>query len=223
MKKYDLVIFDKDGTLLDTSLGIYNTNRKTMEKLGIPQPPPEKLKEIMGPPLEYCFHNVCGVPMERLQEAIDYYMVIYKEAGMHEMEPYDGMIDTLQRLKDAGCKLGVATLKEHVFVGPILEENNMLHYMDAYHGSTHDAQGLITTKTAVIRKCMEDCGVDPSRTLMVGDSRYDGEGAMEAGVDFVGVTYGFSIHSPADLEGVPFVLLADTPQAVADFVLGKEE
>ena len=218
MRKYDMIIFDKDGTLVDTSRGIYATNRATLEKLGYPIPDEETLTGIMGPPLEYCFGVVCGVPQENVSDAVHTYVDIYKQNGCHQVDEYPGMLDTLKVLKADGYHIGVATLKEHIFVETILAESNLLPYIDTFHGSTHGDGSLSVTKSELIKKCLDECGVSPDRALMVGDSRYDGQGAMEAGVDFLGVSYGFSIHTPADMDGIPNVGLAATPVEILNFV-----
>ena len=222
MRPYDLIIFDKDGTLLDTSPGIYATNRQTLTDMGLPIPPPERLAGIMGPPLEYCFRTVCQVPEERVSEAVRRYVKIYSESGIHNMTPYAGMIETLKALKAEGYKTGVATLKEHIFVGQILRENHMEDWIDAYFGSHHGEGGLSTTKSMLIRQCLQTLSCPPHRALMVGDSRYDGEGAAEAGVDFLPVTYGFSIRGEEDLTGVPHVGLADSPRGILEFLHRQE-
>lgn len=219
MKSYDLIVFDKDGTLLDTSSGIYFSNKSTLAQMGYPTPPLEILKGIMGPPLEYCFEDVCGIPHDRLDEAIEIYMSFYKSEGIYMMEHYPGMIDTLKKLRADGYKTAVATLKEHTFVEKILDKMDLLSYIDAYYGSSHEDGGLRSTKALLIRKCMETCGVtDPSRVLMIGDSLYDAEGAQEAGVDFLAVTYGFSIHSEQDMGDTPYVGIVSTPEEILSYV-----
>lgn len=223
MRTYDLIVFDKDGTLLDTSAGIYATNRATLTEMGLPVPPPEILKGIMGPPLEYCFRDVCNVPEDRVDEAVRRYINIYSRTGIHNMKPYPGMIDVLKDLRSNGYKLGVATLKEHIFVKQILTENGMIPYIDTFFGSSHEDSGLCTTKAALITRCMKACGCLPERTLMIGDSRYDGEGAAEAGVDFLAVTYGFSIHSAADLEGIPYVGIVSDTAGISEFLIKTEK
>lgn len=221
LKKYDMIIFDKDGTLVNTSRGIYAANRLTLEAMGYPIPEQKILEGIMGPPLEYCFGEICGVPHDEVPQAVHIYVESYKEKGRHMLDDYPGMIDTLKQLKSHGYRIGVATLKEEIFVKSILDESGLLPYIDTFYGSTHGDGSLSLSKSELIKKCLADFGVQPKRALMVGDSRYDGLGAMEAGVDFLGVSYGFSIKSEEDMDGIPNIGLAATPTEILNFAMSE--
>ena len=101
---------------------------------------------------------------------------------------YPGMLDALRTLKRKGYKLGVATLKAEQFVKVMLKEMAVADLFDVIYGM--DDQDT-RTKSGLIELCMETAGISAEQTVLVGDSIHDQNGAIEQGVSFVGVSYGF--------------------------------
>ncbi len=211
-----VVIFDLDGTLLDTSEGIYETANHTMVELGYAELTDSQLRKFVGPPLAACFRIVCGFEEELVPKACDVYREKYvKEEAMYKAKIYAGIEELLQEVKQRGFKTAVATNKTETLAIKILEHFGLSPYFDTICGTTLDGS---LSKTDVIKLALKRLGVsDPSYALMVGDTPHDQMGSKEAHVDFVGVDWGFGFskgHNMLDEEHVlgfidePLALLA---------------
>ena len=210
-RKYTLVLFDLDGTLLDTSPGIFNSVRFAEQELGLAPIPQERLCEFVGPPPKKAYMHIHGLPADQAMLAAIKHRQYGREKGVYEAVLYPGIEDTLQRLKQAGCVLGVATLKAQGIAEHVLAHYGIAHYFDVIVGM--DEQESLT-KAMTIRMAMDRVEVN-GKVCMVGDSHYDYEGAVEAKVDFLGVTYGFGFHPGEDY---PFTTAATTLE-IADLCL----
>lgn len=215
--KYDLCIFDLDGTAFDTSPGIIHCVKEILGGMGYPIPAPEVIKTFIGPPLYEGFKDVCGVPHEDALIASQRYMALYKEVGYRYATPYDGFEELLRAVVDAGGENAIATLKEQSYLHHMMEFYGLAHYFKDISGSNDDMG--IYSKGDVIRHCLSKTGVDPSRCVMIGDSGYDGVGAKECGMDFIAVTYGFGFSSRAKAAEYESVFIADNTKEVQRFLL----
>ena len=109
--KYKTVLFDFDGTLMDTSIGILQCATKTLTDLGVAIPPENIFRKFIGPPLKLSFVDVCGMSDEDAERAVTLYRQKYAEGGMFEAKVYPGMVDLLKKLDNAGVKCAVASVK----------------------------------------------------------------------------------------------------------------
>lgn len=188
-KKYETIIFDLDGTLLDTSAGIFNSVRFAEKQMGFAPVPDEALRRFVGPPPKKMYRQMYGVDEETALKATMYHRQYSREKAIYEACIYVGVQETLEELKRRGYKLAVATLKGQKIAEIILDRFGLAGRFDAIVGMD-EAESL--TKCKAIQ-----CAIEGTQTvgaaLMVGDSDNDALGAEEAGVDFVGVTYGFGI------------------------------
>lgn len=196
MKKYKCVIFDLDGTLVNTFPGIFNSYQYASGKMGLPSPTEKIVGEAIGAPLKEVFIDRYGLSEEDANEAMKHYRQYYAEHGVLEATHYDGMEDTLKFLKNAGYLLGVATLKKETFAKTILDILGLSQYMDVIVGMD---DGDHLTKAEMIKKVLDLLNQEKSKAVLVGDSSYDAIGAKEAGVDFVAVTYGFGFNEIQDV------------------------
>lgn len=186
--KYQLVIFDMDGTLADTSPGIYNSHRYAHKMMGRQEPTNEELDGIIGGPLLKNYRERFGFSETDARKAVEFYRDYYAENGIYQAELYSGMGATLRKLHDLGIYLGVATLKAERFAKIMLKNMSVYDCFDAICGmDEHDTR----TKAQLIKLCMEKVGVSSTDTILVGDSIHDLNGAKECCIDFLGVTYGF--------------------------------
>lgn len=209
---YQLVIFDMDGTLADTSPGILNSHRHANAVMGRPVPDDAALAGVIGGPLLQTYIDRFGFSEADARKAVDIYRRYYSEHGIHEACLYPGMAYTLAALKRQGIAIGLATLKAERFAKVMLEEMGVLDCFAVVYGM--DEQDT-RTKSQLIELCMDSVGASKARSLMVGDSIHDLNGAKSAGVDFLGVTYGFGF-CPGENRGISMV---DTTQEILSFVL----
>lgn len=214
MKKYKAVIFDLDGTLLDTSEGIYKAVRHTEKALGLPPVDDETLPKYVGPPTLHSYKTHYTIDEATAKEAVVHHRRYQGEHGIYEAVPYNGMPALLSMLKESGFLLGVATLKRQDITEATLGAANMLTCFDSVHGIDM-AETL--TKSDIINLVLKDLKLSPSEAVMIGDSPYDALGAEESKVDFIGVAYGFGFKSVTEIEGHHPVFIADFVDDLIEF------
>lgn len=188
-RKYDLIIFDLDGTLLDTADGILSAVRFTVEYFHLRPIPEERLRSFIGPPIQQSFAKEYGVPAEVGNEYAAVFRDRYKDHDLLKATPYSGIIEALKDLKSMGCRIAVATYKREDYALRLLNHFGFLELFDYAHGSDFSGK---QKKSDIIQLCIDESGItDKGRIAYVGDTDGDRIGAQEAGVDFIGVSYGF--------------------------------
>ena len=217
MPHYDAILFDVDGTLIDSAPGILNTLETVFRDMGV-DVTNVNLRRYIGPPLRKSFAEHFSDPA-KIEEATERYRVIYHEKGSHEGGAYPGVPEMLRRLKDAGFTLCTATCKPTEVVTPILEEQGIAGYFAFVGGASMDESR--DTKTDVIRHVLRQPALQGKRVLMVGDRSDDLQGAANCGLDAAGVLYGYGSRE----ELVPFhpKLLVESCKELTDKLLGTAE
>ena len=188
------IFFDLDGTLTDSGEGIINCAAFALEQLGYPVPDRVTMRCFVGPPLKDTFMKF-GVPAELAEEAIRIYRTRYIPIGRFENTPYPGVHELLQRLKDAGHKLYVATSKPETMSIEIMTHFDLAKYFDKICGATMD--GSRSEKSQVIAWLLSQIDADGER-IMVGDTAFDVTGAAAHGIPAIGVAWGYG--EVADME-----------------------
>lgn len=218
---YRTVLFDLDGTLADTSPGIIRSVRRAEKAMGFDPLPDPELEQVIGPPLAQSLPRMYHLDEKTTQEMIRVYREFYWEEGVLDIRVFDGMEDLLAQLRQRGVRLGVATMKLRAYAEKTLENAGLLGYFETI---VSFADGEDSCKARLISQAMEDLGEeDRSRTLMVGDSIFDSEGAYLAGVDFAAVTCGFGLSDPKALAAYPYVVAAEDIHALARWLLPRIE
>ena len=217
MPHYDAILFDVDGTLIDSAPGILNTLEMVFRDMGVDLTN-VNLRRYIGPPLRKSFAEHFSDPA-KIEEATERYRMIYHEKGSHEGGVYPGMPEMLRRLKDAGFTLCTATCKPTEVVTPILEEQGIAGYFAFIGGASMDESR--DTKTDVIRHVLRQPALQGKRVLMVGDRSDDLQGAANCGLDAVGVLYGYG--SREELEPFHPKLLVESCKELTDELLGTAE
>ena len=185
---YKTVIFDLDGTLLNTSEGVLNSVKYALDKMGLEQLPYDKARRFIGPPLQEGFERVAGLKGDDIDLAVSHYRKNYKENGaIFEAQVYDGIEDVLKHLKNDGRKICVATLKPEDSAKRVLEHFGLAQYFDYIGGNKEEK----STKAGLIAEGLEATGATPDEAVLIGDSIFDLYGAQEAGIDFIAAAYGF--------------------------------
>src|SRR3989338_10364639 len=134
---YSCILFDLDGTLVDSSLGIVNSFQHALAQVGIFEPE-ERLLTLIGPPIAEMLrtlHPERFADPKLLKRTIDYQRAYYKAQGVHENTLYPSVEDLLYTLKKHQKKLFIATSKPTVFAKKILENQKLDHYFEAIIGS----------------------------------------------------------------------------------------
>lgn len=204
MKKYKYILFDLDGTITDSALGITNSVKYALNKLNAPIPPYETLCKFIGPPLLDGFRDICGFDAEKAQEAVKLYREYYETTGLYENAVYDGIPEFLRALKEKGKTVILATSKPEKFARLILEHFNLIQYFDYAAGATIDETR--NKKDAVIAYALKECNItDKSLAVMVGDRHHDIFGAKQNGISCVGVLYGFGSLEELTAAGADYI------------------
>ncbi len=217
---YTHIIFDLDGTLTDPKVGITEAIKFALDKMGEPIPEMAVLEDFIGPPLFDSFIEKCGLSPAQAMKAVDYYRQYYSKKGLYENHPYPGIEDTLRALRDRKVQLYVATSKPEVYARKILTYFKLSHYFDCIAGATLD--GTITRKEEVLDYLAEKCNLtEDDAVLMVGDRKYDIEGARHAGFDSAAVLYGYG--SREELENHKPEHIVETPGLLVGLKKTKKE
>lgn len=187
---YQYVLFDLDGTLTDPREGITKSVQYALDQMGIHEPDLAALEHFIGPPLYDEFIRCYGFDDAHAKQAVSFYRERFSAVGWKENILFDGVPALLERLREAGKKISIASSKPTVFVERILRLFEIDCYFDAVSGATLD--GSIGTKAQVVAQALEILHVaDRDTAVLVGDRMHDVEGAWENGVDCIGVTFGF--------------------------------
>lgn len=191
MAKYDYVIFDFDGTVVDTGEGILKSLQYSFKEMDREVPDLNDLKKFIGPPIYYSYTTFYGVSEEEVGMYIKKYRERYKEKGIYECELYDGMIELLDGLRAKGIKIGIASSKPMHLIYSVADYLKITDKFDAIVGVKIDDSNH-SSKTQLILDAMTEMGAtDKSKVLMVGDRMFDLDGAAGAGVDSCGAIWGY--------------------------------
>lgn len=215
MKKYQIAVFDLDGTLMDTGLGVMDSVRYVIKQKNLPVISEKQLQTFVGPPVQISFQNVYNMSEKEAWECADIFRERYKDVDLLKADAYPGIYDCLDKLRSKGIKTAVATYKRHDYAMKLLEYYGFNQYFDIMYGA--DMEGRFTKKD-IICNCMNDLGItDYHNALMIGDTVNDAKGAMEIGMDFMGVTYGYGYHSEEDMKEYPYVAYVDKVEDIIKF------
>ena len=203
--KYRYVLFDLDGTVTDSAPGILNSGEYALKRILGSTPPREAMRRMIGPPLTESMHEYFGVPLNRVDEAIRLYREYYLTKGIYENELYPGIRETLFALKDLGAVPCLASAKPEFMVEKVLKHFGLDKVFEVAAGGSDGPDG--GNKRVIIGNVMRRAGFsDPREGVMVGDRIFDIRGAREAGMDSVGVLYGYG--SEEELAGAGADMLA---------------
>lgn len=211
--KHRLVIFDLDGTLMDTSTGILMAVKDTIKEHKMPELSEEQIRTFIGPPIQWSFESQYGVSKDEAQKMADTFRALYSTKHLLGAVPYPGIYDLLKSLKEKGLKSAIATYKREDYALRLLKHYHFDDYTDIMFGGDNDGT---LKKRDIIQKCIDTVGVeDLHEVVMVGDTLHDFNGAKELGVDFIGVSYGFGFHGE-DAQGID--AMAETTEEILKFV-----
>ena len=216
---YDIVIFDLDGTLIDSRIGIHSSVVHTLKEMGVPAVDQELLTQFIGPPLIDSFQSVCGMSEPDAERAVAVYKDYFAVEGIKGFEVYEGVPEMLWLLRASGVRMAIATTKDEVFGREIALNADFMPSLEVVIGS--DREGKMIRKPELIAAALsalnlpaptshdatppvrpepvegrtpqiprEGGGTTP-RIVMVGDHALDIFGAKANKIASIAVTYGF--------------------------------
>lgn len=222
MKKY--LLFDLDGTLTDPKVGITTCVQYALRELGIEEGDLDKLKPFIGPPLKDSFMEFYHLSEAQAEEAIAKYRERFSEVGLFENEIYEGIPQMLHTLQSKGLFLAVASSKPTVYVERILEHFHIRKYFKVVVGSELD--GTRVNKDEVVEEALHQLfgeqPINKEEIYMIGDRKFDVEGARAMGIESVAVAYGYG--SMEELKEAKADYIVRTVEELEKFLLrGAEE
>ena len=209
-----LVLFDLDGTLVDSTPGIWTSIRVAAAGLGLPEPTPGQLRSMVGPPLEDGFAGAFGLLPADVARAVELYRAHYKAGAMFDAEVYPGIRKLLAGLRAGGAVLAVATSKPEPFAVQILEHTGLLPEFASVHGATLD--GVVRHKDQVVAAALA-AHPDGEHPVLIGDRSHDVLGARAHGVPCIGAGWGPALPGELAAAGAAAVVAspAEVPAALA--------
>lgn len=184
------ILFDLDGTLIDSSEGITKSAQYALSHFGIDEPDRNSLFFFIGPPLINTFMEHYGFTKERALEAVKKYRERYNKIGIFECSLFPGAKECIEALKAAGYRIGLASSKPEKSCERILEHFGILDMFDEVVGATFD--GRIDTKEEVLNEVMRRWSYIPRDEMcLIGDTMFDIEGANRVDVPSIAVSFGF--------------------------------
>jgi len=189
---FDTVLFDLDGTIIDSAPGIVQSIAHTLRAMDRPVPPMKELLHWVGPPLPQSFESRGGIEPDRVDEAVSIYREQYLNVGAYDAKIFDGMGAILRDLRAEGRHLAIATSKPTTPATLMLEHFTLVPYFSVIAAAADDeSRG---EKHLIIDDALTglaNLGIDPSRVLMVGDRIHDIEGARQHGIPCAIVRWGY--------------------------------
>ena len=193
MTNFTTVLWDLDGTIINSSPGVFDSFRKTFIKLGLPVLSDEEMLPFMGPPLTTTFREFLGFDEKLTQECLSVYRNFYlNHGGALNATVYPGVLETISASKTAGRFNSLATSKAEVGTRLVGEHFDFLKYFDVLGTASNDEKR--NTKAKVISYALDELqkiNADLSRVILIGDRIHDIEGAREHGIEVCLVKWGF--------------------------------
>lgn len=209
------VLFDLDGTIIDSSEGITKSVQYTLDYYGIKEDDLENLKVFIGPPLSSSFMKYYGFSKEQALEAVAKYRERYQPIGMYECSLYPDVEKCIRVLKEKGYLIGIASSKPEHMCKAILKHFGIIDLFDEVVGATVD--GKIDTKEEVLQEVMRRWqDIDKKDMCLIGDTIFDIEGANKVGIKSIGVSFGFGDVVEMKKQGA--VAICDSMMELVDTV-----
>jgi phosphoglycolate phosphatase len=212
-RRFELLVFDWDGTLMDSAGAIIASIQESCSDLGLPVPERERAAHVIGlglkDALAYAVPELPPGDYGKLAQRYRHHFL----ARDPDMELFPGMREMLVGLKERGYLLAVATGKSRVGLDRVLEATELQPYFassrcaDETHSKPHPA---------MLQELMQELSVEAEATLMIGDTAHDLQMALSAGVPALAVSYG--AHSRDSLTVLNPLACIDTPQELAPWL-----
>lgn len=207
--KYDAVLFDMDGTVVDSLEDICGAVNHAMRHYHLPEYEPAQIAAYLGNGARYLLK--CALPADAteafLDEVLAYYKPYYAAHTGDKTRPYAGILPMMERMKTAGLRLAIISNKPDAAVQPLVRT----YFADLVQLAVGEREGVRRKPSPdMIDAAAEQLGVAKDRCLYVGDSEVDVETAKNAGIDCAAVTWGF--RSREQLVNAGAGVIVDSPE-----------
>ncbi|MFJ2683562.1 HAD hydrolase-like protein [Pseudomonas sp. NPDC087342] len=217
MTDFNVIIFDLDGTVLDSAPGIVESLTYAIRQLGHDFTPGAETQRLFGPPMNQIVAELLApFADDRVDECVHLYRSHYREQGLYKSLPYAGMTKTLSYFSDHGYSLFVATSKRQEFAEKMLACNGLSGSFQSIFGTSPD--GKLDDKADLVQRLLASLAKPPSSVFMIGDKRDDMVAAQRNAVIPIGALWGYG--SVDELKKSGALALADTPWTLPGVVEG---
>lgn len=214
--KYQHVILDFDGTIADTSTGIFNSIRNVEKIYGFSNSTEEQMRYHIGPPVEKAYSHSYNISGDLLKSVIQTHKEYMADQGSIEITFYDGIIDTITKMHNSGIRCSIATLKADVAIQKIIKYFELEGIIDYALGAEY---GKGQTKTDILNKCISCSNIPSDLTVLIGDSLYDEIGASEVNIDFLAVLYGFGFKKVEEMNMYHNIGVVNKPKEILNKIM----
>lgn len=204
---FNYILFDLDGTLTDPKEGITKSVQYALADFGIDEKNLDKLEVFIGPPLKESFIEFYDFNEQDALKAVDKYRERFVVTGIFENKIYKGIPELLKELHERGCKISIASSKPTILVERILDYFDIAKYFDYVVGSEMD--GRRTKKEEVVEEALRQMvpeNVDRRDVAMIGDRKFDIEGARAFGLTGIAVSYGYAPEGELEAAGADYIV-----------------
>ena len=201
MTDYKIIIWDIDGTLLDTHAGVSSALRYALSQFGIQKSDEEIQLMVHTPKIKDAFVHIAKMDEDIAKQATDVFRNYYVNKSLFEACPYQGILEVLSQCKKMGINMAIASNKRQDCATNICEHFGIDTFCNPICGA--DRYNTLS-KSDLIRKGLDFYNVtDLSSVVMIGDTDSDKHAAAEVGIDFIGVNYGFGFHDVPEYANTP--------------------
>lgn len=203
---YDVLIFDLDGTLTDSGRGIMRCAQYALQQKGIEVEDLNELRPFVGPPLEDSFKMFYGFSDEEARLAVENYRHRYFKLGIYEQNLYSGIDEVLRQLQVRGYRMAIGTSKMMRQALFVLDMLHIRQYFEAV--GARDDEGRLHTKADVLNDLLARMNIADSKSscIMIGDRKYDIEGANAVGLPSIGVLWGYGDEPELQAAGATHIV-----------------
>ncbi len=204
MKRYEAVVFDWDGTVMDSTHSIVEAIQSACADLDLPVPAASDASWVIGLSLESALYRcVPTLTADRLPSFLDRYRFHFLSRDP-EIKLFDGIVELFEVLSARQVALGVATGKSRVGLDRVMGAMRLNHH---FHTTRCADESFSKPHPGMLLEIMDELGLRPEQVLMVGDTSHDIQMATSAGVDSMAVTYG-AHDKPTLLRAEPTVMVS---------------
>lgn len=208
--RYELIAFDWDGTLFDSTACIVKSIQAAAREMGLAEPPVERARHVIGLGLEPALQiAVPELPREQYRELANAYRRHYF-ASVHDVTLFEGVPELLRELQSRGHRLAVATGKSRRGLDEALDQVGLRDLFEATRTAEETAS---KPHPQMLHELMDELGTPAHATLMVGDTTHDLQLALNAGTAALAVSFG--AHGAEELQALRPLAVLHEPQALA--------
>jgi phosphoglycolate phosphatase len=213
-RRFDLLVFDWDGTLMDSTGMIARSIQRAFAEVGLSEPSDVDARYVIGYGLHEAMQYLApDIDANKIQQVVDAYRGHFL-AQDHELQLYAGVLESLSRLQDAGFRLAVATGKSRAGLDRVLAATDLAHFFEATR--TAD-EAFSKPHPAMLEYLLDKTDVAADRAVMIGDTTHDLQLAINAGTASLAMSYG--AHPLEDLLPLNPLAHFDDFSALTDWIL----